>query len=472
MDYKAGRRIGSFVLEAPLGSGGNGHVWRATGPEGVVAIKVLHARHARPGDARYKRFRHEVEILKRLGGRPGVLPVITWSLPESPTPADPAWLAMPVAEGMVDALGPNPTLSLVVEAVAAIAETLAGLHAQWVAHRDLKPGNLYRFAGRWTLGDFGLVEFPDKEALTATGERLGPANYIAPEMLLSAKEADGRAADVYSLLKTLYVLAARQPYAPPGQQLVTYRPYTLETLLGDARALHLDRLIERGTDPDPARRPTMAEVVAELRAWLAGPPGPPEPAGDHSDLAARVLRVMAARRDEQERQQHLTKTALKETWGPLSEWVYGTAEAINRSPAGSAFVACPTERGVIGAIFGPETYEPAWPTVFQGSLEVRVEGPTGPAIQLASGFAIGVFDNTWIRLCCAHVLVTPAWRDHPEILWRNRREMRAGSAEAQRTTASLVAELNSNFRPAMERLTETLRSHAAAADSGRGTSTT
>jgi hypothetical protein len=38
--------------------------------------------------------------------------------------------------------------------------------------------------------------YPDKEAVTDTGERLGPYSYLAPEMLHDAKHADGRKADV------------------------------------------------------------------------------------------------------------------------------------------------------------------------------------------------------------------------------------------------------------------------------------
>jgi serine/threonine protein kinase len=85
-----------------------------------------------------------------------------------------------------------------------------------VSHRDVKPGNLYSFEGRWTIGDFGLVSYPNKEALTAEGKTLGPQHFLAPEMISNPRHADGTKADVYSPAKTLWVLATGQNYPPPG----------------------------------------------------------------------------------------------------------------------------------------------------------------------------------------------------------------------------------------------------------------
>jgi serine/threonine protein kinase len=73
-----------------------------------------------------------------------------------------------------------------------LATTLAAMHARGHSHRDLKPGNILRLNDDWCLGDFGLADFPDKAAVTKEGEKLGPQNYMAPEMLLNA---GGDAAD-------------------------------------------------------------------------------------------------------------------------------------------------------------------------------------------------------------------------------------------------------------------------------------
>jgi hypothetical protein len=79
------------------------------------------------------------------------------------------------------------------------------------------PDNLFFFENRFAVGDFGLVSFEGKSADTAQGERIGPMFFMAPEMLNSAIEADGQFADVYSLAKTLWVMATGQRSPQPGR---------------------------------------------------------------------------------------------------------------------------------------------------------------------------------------------------------------------------------------------------------------
>lgn len=172
----------------------------------------------------------EIETLRSLGDYEGVLPVIDAYLPERPTKDDRPWLAMPIATPLSDALVDAP-LETVVEAVAQIAETLAGLIADHgIAHRDLKPDNLYEFDRRWLVGDFGLVAVPDVEELTRRGRPVGPAHYTAYEMIINPKDADPRPADVYSLGKTLWVLATGQRYPPEGHQPAGTRRFSINEL--------------------------------------------------------------------------------------------------------------------------------------------------------------------------------------------------------------------------------------------------
>jgi serine/threonine protein kinase len=115
-----------------------------------------------------------------------------------------------------DALGPHPALEDVVQAAVAVAETLASLATRGVFHRDIKPENLFRLDGGSVIGDWGLADFPNKEDVTVTYQKLGPLYYIAPEMLLDAKSASPGPADVFSLAKTLWVLASGASHPPPG----------------------------------------------------------------------------------------------------------------------------------------------------------------------------------------------------------------------------------------------------------------
>ena len=263
------RQLGPWTLEARLGEGGNASVWRARreAADESVALKVINATNANREP--YQRFAREIDVLRRLTGLEGVLPILDAYLPEVPSRNDRAWLAMPIAEPMSVALA-EAELGEVVTAMASVAGTLATLAADHgIGHRDIKPSNLYRLHGAWTVGDFGLVAVPDLDDLTRSSRPLGPAHYLAYEMLTNPARADPLPADVFSLAKTLWVLAARQNYPPQGHQRSDVTMFGIREAVGHAQAGALDRLIDRMTRPNPVERPTMAEVAGELNAWLA-----------------------------------------------------------------------------------------------------------------------------------------------------------------------------------------------------------
>ncbi len=128
-------------------------------------------------------------------------------MPEEPSKDDPAWLAMPIAQTVREALGDDPMLDEVVDSVRMYARTPAALAEAGMHHRDIKPGNLFRLGDEWMVGDFGLVTWPGKDAATEPGQKLGPANFVAPEMVNDPTAADAGPADVWSLAKVLWVLA-------------------------------------------------------------------------------------------------------------------------------------------------------------------------------------------------------------------------------------------------------------------------
>lgn len=263
---KAPRIYGAWTLAGRLGKGGNGDVFRATRGDEVGAIKLLTA----GGAKRVARFRDEVTALEKCADILGVLPVLEAHL--KPEGDEPAWFVMGLATPISDALGDRPPLRRVVEACAEIATTLSAMHARGFSHRDIKPENLFRSGHRWTVGDFGLVSFEGKTAVTATGERIGPTFFIAPEMLNSAITADGRRADVFSLAKTLWVLATGQRYPLPGAYDLTQEGFRIGTYLAEERTGPLDKLIASSTHFDPKARITMSQFVDELTAWLAPEP--------------------------------------------------------------------------------------------------------------------------------------------------------------------------------------------------------
>lgn len=270
---KTGEQFGCWRLEKFIDKGGNGEVWLAsdteTGRKG--AIKFLHVDYQKAENPRFKRFRDEIRTQASLADNPGVLPVLDSHLPDTPDTKGPAWLVTVQAEKLEDALGKHAQPVDVIEAVASFAETLAALHAKGISHRDIKPSNLFRVNGRWAVGDFGLVDYPNKEAITGPTEKLGPAHFIAPEMMFAGGRSDGIKADVYSLAKSLWALLAGLKFPPPGELRHDSPQLAVSAYVKHPKVGIIDRLIERATRHDPAARLTMAEFAAELRYWICPP---------------------------------------------------------------------------------------------------------------------------------------------------------------------------------------------------------
>jgi len=261
------RTIGPFAVTGKLGEGGNAVVYRAQRPgDPDVALKVLNATnvHREP----YRRFVQEVETLEKLQDFAGVLPLIEFHLPDNPSKEDPAWLAMPRGTPIADALESQP-LETVVAAVRAITATLDRLKREHgIGHRDIKPQNLYEMNGACLVGDFGLVAAPDLDELTRTGKPIGPAHFTAYEMIRDPANADAHPADVYSLGKTIWVLATEQRFPPDGHQPADTRDLSIADLRPHPHALALDGLVDRMTMIHPEARPTIEQVVNDLDAWL------------------------------------------------------------------------------------------------------------------------------------------------------------------------------------------------------------
>lgn len=291
----------------PSWRGGNADVWKAVDGSGNwVAVKFLRIENAKPDS--YPRFQREVKehaqlTLERV---PGVLPLLHHYLPAKASRGDRPWLVTPLAKPIAKALGEHPPLEAVVAAVARIADALARLHERGMAHRDVKPSNCYRYGEDWVLGDFGLIETPlDADAALTVGVKaLGPRGFIAPEMVLRADKAEGPPADVYSLGKTLWALAAGLPIAPIGE----HRPELPGKRLGEfgvshPRAFKLDRLIEQLTRELPEERPPMERVAQELKAWAAAPTPRESAELTLDDIGGAIAEILARDRRIEERRQ-------------------------------------------------------------------------------------------------------------------------------------------------------------------------
>lgn len=262
-DYNSYYRVGK-----QLGKGGNAIVYEATdiATGEKVALKVLSS----SGAERVARFANEISVASKYSATiSGILPVLKSSEKY-------CWYSMPVAESVMTALDNHKSKGdrtlFAVMTVIELAMTLDQLHAAGIHHRDIKPDNIYMYNGRACLGDFGLVEFPDSgNNLTRDNRGLGAIFTIAPEMKRNPKTADGAKADVYSLAKTLWMLLSGDTKGFDGQYNWlddTHRLHSFEPLDGEY-FVEIERLLHSATDNNPARRPTMNELVLDLTEWTA-----------------------------------------------------------------------------------------------------------------------------------------------------------------------------------------------------------
>lgn len=305
------RTVGPWTLESKVGEGGNATVWRAVREhQEPVALKVLHS--SKVGGEPYRRFIREVEFLRGAGDMTGVLPLLDDDLPERPSSSRKAWLAMPLATPISEALG-GASLDTIVGAVAVIAETLSRLQqSHGLAHRDLKPSNLYRWNDDYVVGDFGLISLPDVESLTEADKPIGPAHYSAYELIRDPGGAAPHPADVYSLAKTLWVLATEQRFPPSGHQGVGATGFRIQDLRPTVNAASLDQLVDSMTLLDPTVRPTMQQVARDLAAWLELPSV--APAFEIADLGSRFRakkETEIAAADQLERNKELAMAAVR-----------------------------------------------------------------------------------------------------------------------------------------------------------------
>jgi TolB-like protein len=221
MPLAAGTRLGPYVVEASIGAGGMGEVYRArdTRLAREVALKLLPA-GASADAARLARFTREAQAVAALN-HPHI--VTLHSIEECDGCR---FLTMELVRGRrLDALIPSGGLEWrrLFDLAAGIAEALVAAHEHGIVHRDLKPANIMvGDDGRVKVLDFGLAAFaaPDAEAaardatrlgLTSEGTILGTMPYMSPEQLEGLR-VDHRS-DLFSLGIICYEMAtSRRPF--------------------------------------------------------------------------------------------------------------------------------------------------------------------------------------------------------------------------------------------------------------------
>jgi serine/threonine protein kinase len=262
--FTEGTRLGPYRIEALLGKGGMGEVFRAldTRLDRHVAIKVS----ANDISGRFAREARAIAALNH---------------PHICTLHDvgPNYLVMELVEGetLSDLLRKGPlSIRLALRYAVQITDAVTAAHARGIVHRDIKPGNIMITQSGVKVLDFGLAKlirpsassplnpFPGAPECTETGVLLGTAGYMSPEQA-EGRELDERS-DIFSFGAVLYEMTTgRKPFAANSRISVLTRivnddptpPRQISTSIPPG----VEKIILRCLNKEPAQRYQMMAGV-------------------------------------------------------------------------------------------------------------------------------------------------------------------------------------------------------------------
>ncbi|MFI9174590.1 serine/threonine-protein kinase [Streptomyces lincolnensis] len=301
---------GRYRLEAQLGSGGMGQVWRGHDLRlgRAVAIKLL-----RPGlfanEQALARFQREGKATARLN-HPAIAAVYDVSAHQGKP-----FLVLELLDGhdLETALARNPqglAIDQVLDCGAQIAGGLAAAHAAGVVHRDIKPANVMLLpGGQIKIYDFGIARLHDATRLTAADSAVGTLSYMAPEQFRNEPIEDK--ADLYALGATLFhLLTGHPPYRADDQRALI--AMHLDAPVPSARSVRpgippaFDAYLRTLLAKDPLDRPDAATVAHHLPT-LADPHR--QPTEQQPVTGVRVTTTPASRiRNLLTEAEHLART--------------------------------------------------------------------------------------------------------------------------------------------------------------------
>ena len=344
MPLSPGTSLGPYQIDAPLGAGGMGEVYKATDTrlDRTVAIKVLPEHVASDPDLK-QRFEREARTVAALnhphictlhdiGSQDGIDFLVMEYL-------DGETVAQRLEKG---ALPLDQALQIAID----IADALDKAHRQGIVHRDLKPANIMLTKAGAKLLDFGLAKLkPPEQAgglsalptqpadLTQQGAILGTFQYMAPEQL-EGQEADART-DIFAFGAVVYeMVTGRKAFEGKSQAsligaIMSSDPPSLGSLQPTASA-RLDELVKKCLAKDRTERwQAAADIRVALQWETEGTARPVPQASRRQDR--RVWMVAAA---------VVVAGVAILTWALLRTGPSGQGEAVESpSPTGVASVS-------------------------------------------------------------------------------------------------------------------------------------
>ncbi|HYE13164.1 MAG TPA: protein kinase [Pyrinomonadaceae bacterium] len=302
MQVEPGKRVGSYVIEEPVGRGGMGVVYRgrhATLPR-AVAIKSISPRGAHDLRRMRSRFEREAFVQAQLD-HPGVVKVYDYVVSEQTY-----FIVMEYVEGRSLAQlirqegGPleiNRALDLFEQILSAIAYAHTftyrdehGATHHGIVHRDLKPPNIMVTPDdRVKVTDFGIVKLVGAAATDTSNVAYGSPRYVSPEQ--AGGEPVGQRSDIYSLGTILYeMLTGEPPFGGPSGSKDMTRTEILRahreqqprppSELNTEVTPEIERVVLRALEKKPERRfASAADFLRALRRASGRDPSVADSAG-------------------------------------------------------------------------------------------------------------------------------------------------------------------------------------------------
>ena len=276
---------GRYRLDALLGEGGMGAVFRAThlAMERKVAVKLLKP-HLTNDEMQLQRFAREARSTLKVDS-PHAVKVLDFGV----TPHKDYYMVLEYLDGRtvqreLDIDGPF-TAKRTVHIARHALHALGAAHRSGFVHRDIKPDNLLLMRvgsdpDYTKVLDFGVAKLmegaaadPSQLALTQVGMVFGTPEFMSPEQACG-HTLDGRS-DLYSLAATMFVMLTGQGLFEGGSAIewLTHHARTPPPRLAMIRPelatyRELDDLLERCLAKHRDRRPSTAEELEELLAGL------------------------------------------------------------------------------------------------------------------------------------------------------------------------------------------------------------
>ena len=266
---------GRYRLQAPIGRGAMGVVWRARDQllDRDVAIKEVQIADTLTDEERataFQRTLREAKTAARLN-HPAVVTV--YDVAED---GGRPWIVMQLvhAQSLDQVLADSGPLSprRAAEMARQLLSALSVAHAAGVMHRDVKPSNvLLGSDDRAVLTDFGIATFADDPKLTQTGMVMGSPGFTAPERIRG--EDASPASDLWSLGATIYAaVEGHGPFEQRGGAITTMSAIINEDAPEASTAGALGPVIAALLRREPGDRPdasAAARMIADVLPQLA-----------------------------------------------------------------------------------------------------------------------------------------------------------------------------------------------------------